>query len=266
MLIHYDDLPVKNAPGTRPMIPETLNPNSPLPLYHQLYEVLQDRIRTGAWKPGDLVPPESELAARYAVSRVTVRKVMDMLGREGLIVRERGRGTFVAHPKLAHGMMRIVSFTDDMRQRGFTPTTRVLFTGLVLAPAAIAAALGVPEGEELARIDRLRLADGEPMCVEESFLVHRWLPGILGNDLSSRSLREIKQERYGILWARATQTIQSVAAPPDIARLLSVRAGAPLLYIERVSLSQHDVAVEYLRVHYRGDRYVLHNELQGGSG
>ena len=248
------------------MIPETLNPNSRLPLYHQLYELMQDRIRAGQWKPGDLIPAESELVARHGVSRITVRKVLDMLTREGLIVRERGRGTFVAHPRLAHGMMRIVSFTDDMRQRGFTPGTRILFTGLVPAPTSISAALGVAEGEELARIDRLRLADGEPMCVEESFLVHRYLPGILEHDLAARSLREVKQENYGIQWSRASQTIQAAAAPPEIARLLSVKAGAPLLYVERVTRSQDDIPTEFLRVHYRGDRYVLHNELQGGSG
>lgn len=248
------------------MIAETLNPNSRLALYHQLYELLQERISTGQWKPGDLIPAESELTARFAVSRITVRKVLDMLSREGLIVRERGRGTFVAHPKLAHGMTRIVSFTDDMRQRGFTPSNRVLFSGLIPAPAAIAAALSVPEGEELARIQRLRLADGEPMCVEESFLVHRHLPGILENDFAAKSLREVKHQKFGILWTRAKQTIQAVAAPAEIARLLSVKPGAPLLYIERVTWSQAEIPIEYLRVHYRADRYVLHNELQGGSG
>ena len=248
------------------MISETLNPNSRLPLYHQLYELLQHRIRSGEWKPGDLIPAESELTARHGVSRITVRKVLDMLAQEGLIVRERGRGTFIAHPKLAHGMTRIVSFTDDMRQRGFAASARVLFSGLMPAPAAIAAALNVPEGEELARIQRLRLADGEPMCVEDSFLVHRYLPGILENDFAAKSLREVKHRMFGILWSRATQTIQAVAAPAEIARLLSVKPGAPLLYIERVTWSQNDIPTEYLRVHYRADRYVLHNELQGGSG
>jgi GntR family transcriptional regulator len=248
------------------MIPETLNPNSRLPLYHQLYELLRGRIRTGEWKPGDLVPAESELVTRHGVSRITVRTVLDMLSREGLVVRARGRGTFVAHPKLEHGMTRIVSFTDDMRQRGCTPTTRILFTGLVAAPSAIAAALGVPEGEELARIDRLRLADGEPLCVEEAFLVHRLLPGILSHDLAGRSLREVKQESYGVRWSRARQAIQAVAAPPEIAKLLCVRAGSPLLFIERVTWSQDDIPTEFLRVHYRGDRYALHNELKGGDG
>lgn len=248
------------------MLVETINPNSKLPLYHQLYELFQDKIRTAAWKPGDMIPPESELTALYKVSRVTVRKVLDMLVKEGLIVRERGRGSFVAHPKLEHGMTRIVSFTDDMKQRGFVPRTRILFSGLVPAPAGIAQSLSVPEGEELARIDRLRLADEEPMCVEESFLVHRYMPGILDNDFSENSLREVKDRKYGVRWTRAMQTIQAIPASPEIARLLSIKAGAPVLSFERVTYAQNDIPMEYLRVSYRADRYILHNELVGGAG
>jgi DNA-binding GntR family transcriptional regulator len=248
-----------------PLIAEALNPNSKVPLYHQLYTLFQDKIRSAEWKPGDLIPPESELVDRFKVSRVTVRKVLGMLVTEGFVVRERGRGSFVAHPKLEHGMTRIVSFTDDMKQRGLTPRTRIIFTGLVEAPAEIAERLKIPVGEELARIDRLRLADEEPMCVEESFLVHRHIPGILTYDFSVNSLREIKEKDYGILWSRAMQTIQAIPAPLKIARLLSIRPGAPLLYFDRVTFSQNDIPMEYLRVYYRADRYVLHNELVGGA-
>jgi len=244
---------------------QTLNPASKLPLYQQLYELLEGRIRSGEWKPGDMIPAETELISRYEVSRITVRKVLDMLVTEGLLVRQRGRGSFVAQAKLEHGMTRIVSFTDDMRQRGLTPGTKIIFMGLVPAPRAIAEALAVPEGEELARIDRLRLADGVPMCVEESFLIHRHLPGILQHDLASNSLREIKQASYGIRWSRARQTIQAVPAPAEVARLLSIRTGAPLLYFERVTYSQDAVAMEYLKIYYRADRYIIHNELVGGD-
>ncbi len=247
------------------MTNETLNPASKLPLYQQLYELLEARIRSGEWKTGDMIPAEIELISRYEVSRITVRKVLDMLVTEGLLIRQRGRGSFVAQAKLEHGTTRIVSFTDDMRQRGLSPGTKIIFKGLVPAPRAIAVVLGVPEGEELARIDRLRLADGVPMCVEESFLIHRYLPGILKHDLAGNSLREIKQASYGIRWSRAHQTIQAVPAPAGIARLLSIRTGAPLLYFERVTYSQDAVAVEYLKIYYRADRYIIYNELVGGD-
>ena len=248
------------------MIIQELNPNSKLPLYHQLYEIFQDKIRSGDWKPDDMIPPESELIATYGVSRITIRKVLDMLVKEGRIRRERGRGTFVAYPRLEHGMTRIVSFAEDMRQRGLSPSLRILFSGLVPAPSNIAEALHVSVGEELARIDRLRLADEVPMCVEESFLVHRFLPGILEHDLSRKSLREVKQAEYGIRWSRATQSIRAIAAPPETARLLSIRVGEPLLFFERVTRQQDDVPVEFLRIYYRADRYALHSELVGGDG
>jgi GntR family transcriptional regulator len=207
-----------------------------------------------------------ELVSRYGVSRITVRKVLDLLAREGLIVRERGRGTHVAHLRLEHGLARVVSFTDDMRQRGFQAGTKVLFSGLQPAPESIARELGIPEGTELARLDRLRLAGGEPMCIEQSYLVHRLLPGILDHDFSTRSLREVKVGEYGIRWSRARQTIQAVLATPELAHVLSVKPNAALLYIERVSYSQEDVPVEFLRVYYRADRYVLYSELSGGAG
>jgi GntR family transcriptional regulator len=243
-----------------------LNAKSPLPLYHQLFELLHDRIATGDWKPGDLVPSESELTQLYQVSRVTVRKVLDMLVQEGMVERQRGRGTYVAQTRLEHVTTRIVSFTDDMRQRGFEPSTRVLFSGLIPAPAAISREINVEEGTELVCLERLRLADGEPMCVEESYLVHRYLPGILEHDLSASSLREIKVGKYGVRWSRARQTIQAILAPAELARHLSIKPKSALLYIERVSYSQDDVPVEFLRVYYRADRYVLYSELSGGAG
>jgi GntR family transcriptional regulator len=243
-----------------------LNPRSLLPLYHQLFELLHHEIASGKWKPGDMIPPESELVKRYQVSRITVRKVLDLLVREGLIVRERGRGTHVAQPRLEHGLSRIVSFTDDMRQRGFQASTRVLFSGLMPASESIARELSIAEGTELARLDRLRLADGQPMCVEQSYLVHKYLPGILDHDFAARSLREVKVGEYGIRWSRARQTIQAITASTELAQVLSIKRNAALLYIERVSYSQDDVPVEFLKVYYRADRYVLYNELSGGAG
>jgi GntR family transcriptional regulator len=264
-MLKEQQLSSKRSQGTE-AAPAALNPKSLLPLYHQLFEILHHELTTGKWKPGDLLPPESELVRRYGVSRITVRKVLELLAREGLIVRERGRGTYAAHPRLEHAMTRIVSFTDDMRQRGFEAGTKLLFSGLMPAPESIARALGIEEGTELARLDRLRLADGQPMCVEQSYLVHKYLPGILRHDFSTQSLREVKVREYGIRWSRARQTIQAILAPAELARVLGLKANSPLLYIERVSYSQDDVPVEFLRVYYRADRYILYHELSGGAG
>jgi GntR family transcriptional regulator len=235
--------------------------SSKLPLYHQLYQILRDDIVRGEWQPGDMIPPESELIERYQLSRTTVRQVLDMLANEGLIYRQQGRGTFVAHPTVEQALVRIVSFTEDMRQRGVRPGTEVLSSGLIPAPQDIAEKLEIEPGEELARLERLRLADGEPMSIEESHLVHRYCPGVLEGDYATNPLREALERDYGIRWTHAKQTIRAISASRNLARLLSVPPHSALLYIERVSYSQPNIPVEFLRIYYRGDQYALYSEL-----
>ncbi len=236
---------------------------SKLPLYQQLYEILRGKIRHGEWGPGAMIPPESELVRQYVVSRVTVRQALDALAREGLVSRQRGRGTFVAHPTVEKGMTRIVSFTQDMRERGLEPATEVLAQGLVTAPPEVAERLQCGADCELARLERLRLANGEPMALEESYLVHSYCPGVLNGDYSAVPLRDALEREYGIRLVRARQVIRALPATKRLARLLKIRFKAPVLCIERVSYSQQHLPVEFLRIHYRGDRYTLYNELQG---
>jgi GntR family transcriptional regulator len=237
--------------------------SSKLPLYHQLYEILRGQIVGGGWQPGEMIPPESELIQRYQVSRTTVRQVLDILVSEGMIEREQGRGTFVKHPTVEQGLVRIISFTEDMRQRGFQPGTRVLTSGLVPAPPDIAEKLRVGPDEELTHLKRLRLANQEPMSIEESFLVHSYCPGVLDGDYASNPLREALERDFGIRLVRARQVIRAILTPGGLAETLGVKPKSALLLIERVSFSQDNVPVEFLRIYYRADRYILYNELQG---
>ena len=151
---------------------------------------------------------------------------------------------------------------DDKRtSRGIEPGTEVLSSELLPAPREIAEKLEIAPGEELAHLKRLRLADGEPMSIEESHLVHRYCPGVLQGDYASNPLREALDEDHGIRLVRAKQIIRAILTPCDLAHLLSIPPQAALLYVERVSYSQHNIPVEFLRIYYRGDRYVLYNEL-----
>lgn len=240
-----------------------LNRRSGLPLYQQLYEVLRAQISSGVWRPGDMLPTENSLLDQYQVSRATVRQALDALVQEGLIYRERGRGTFMAHPTVQQGLVRIVSFTEDMRQRGFEPGTDVLSAELIPANDDLVKVLDIEVGDELARIERLRLADGEPMSIEISYLVHRYCPGILRHDYARNSLREVLERAYGVHIERATQAIRAVNAPAEIAKRLSIKPESAVLHIERISLSQHSIPIEFLHIYHRGDRYVLYNELKG---
>lgn len=238
-----------------------INRQSKVPLYQQLYEILRSKIDDGEFSPGDMLPPESELIDVYEVSRATVRQVLDMLVNEGLIYRQRGRGTFVTHPTLEQGLTRIRSFTEDMEQRGYEPGTEVVFSGLVPAPDWIAEKLEVAPGDELAKLSRLRTADGGPMSYEDSYLVHASCPGILDGDYASYPLRFALDEKFGIRIIRARQTIRSVNADEEVAEKLGVAPGAAVFMVDRVGFSEDAYPVEFLRIYYRGDRYVLYNEL-----
>lgn len=241
-----------------------LNPHSKIPLYQQLYEILRDRIARRELAPGDMLPPEIQLMAQYGAGRVTVRQALDMLVQDGLIYRERARGTFVAYPSVEQNLVRIVSFTQDMQQRGLTASTRILASELTPAMAELAEQLQLEPGAELARLERLRLADGEPMSVEESFLAHRFCPNILQrHDYATYPLRDALASDYNVRLVRARQTIRAVAANAALARVLAVPQRSPLLHIERVSYSQDNAPIEFLRIWYRADRYSLFNELQG---
>jgi GntR family transcriptional regulator len=180
---------------------------------------------------------------------------------DGLIYRERGRGTFVAPPKIDQSLNRIISFTEDMRQRGYKASTRLLFSGLVAASEEVAARLKIDPGDELACLERLRLADGVPLSIEVSNLVHRYCPGILKGDYVRTPLREALEREYDIRLARAEQMIRAISATPDLAKKLSIPPNSALLFIERISYSPMNVPIEFLRLYHRGDRYAMYNEL-----
>jgi GntR family transcriptional regulator len=233
------------------------------PLYQQIYQLLRIKILGGHWSSDRPLPTEAELMEQYQVSRATVRQALDELASDGLIYRKQGKGTFVSPPTVEQGLVRIVSFTEDMQQRGFEPGTKLVSAGLMPTTETLAQQLQIAIGEPLARIERLRLADGEPMSVEVSFLVHRYCPGILTQDYTAYSLRRMLEEQFGIRITSARQTIQAISATKELATLLAIEEGDALLYIERLSFSEFDVPVEYLRLYHRGDRYTLHAELRG---
>ena len=250
------------------MLPENairdqIDRRNKVPLYQQLYELLQAKIKNKEWEPGDILPSEHDLLDSYQVSRATVRQALDALVNDGLIYREQGRGTFVAYPNVDQTLVRIVSFTEDMERRGFKPSTKVLFFGKIKATPKLASQLAIQPGDELMRLDRLRLADGEPMSIEESFLVHSMCSGLSDYDFSENSLRVLLEEVCNIQLLQADQIIRAISAPSNIARPLTVKTTDPLLYIERVSYSQYNLPVEFLRLYHRGDRYELFNSLRG---
>lgn len=239
--------------------------NVPVPLYYQIRSRLLEVIESGQLKAGDRVPSERELTERFGVSRMTARQALGELETQGYLYRVQGKGTFVATPKLEQPLVALTSFTEDMRRRGLEPGAQVLAAEEVPAGRRVAGGLDIPETAAVFRLERLRLAGGEPMALEAAHVPSSRCPGILDTQFGERSFYQILAETYGLRLVRATQSLESVAATAYEAEMLKVREGAPLLLLERVSRDEADRPVEYVRSLYRGDRYRFIVELSRGE-
>src|SRR5262245_1886421 len=155
-----------------------LSRDLPVPLYHQVKTSILHEIEAGHWRPEDRLPSEDDLAERFRVSKITVRQAMRDLAERGYIRREQGRGTFVQRPPLIEGPRTLTSFTEEMRKQGAQASSEVLEQGTAPASADVAAMLGIGEDEPVFRLRRLRLADGDPMGVQTTFIPASLVPGI----------------------------------------------------------------------------------------
>ncbi|HWI66045.1 MAG TPA: GntR family transcriptional regulator [Symbiobacteriaceae bacterium] len=233
----------------------------PIPLYYQIKARLLEAIENGQLKPGDRVLSERELTTQFGVSRMTARQALTELENQGYLYRVQGKGTFVATPKLEQPLVGLTSFTEDMRRRGLEPAARVLSAVEVVAGRKVARALGVGETASVYRLERLRLAGGEPMALEISHIPVALAPGLLDGGPVEQSLYRVLGERYDVHLIRAMQSLEAVAANAYEAEILHVREGTPLLLLERISRDHLDRPVEFVRSLYRGDRYRFTTEL-----
>ena len=240
---------------------KTLDSSSPIPLYHQLKAAIEERIELGQWKPGDRLPSESGLEELFKVSRTTVRQALGDLVSQGRLTRARGRGTFVAQPRIQQTLTQLTGFTQDMLARGKQPGSRLLQSEVTAAPVSAARALGIEPGEEALLVRRLRLADGAPMAVETSFLILPVCLGLLGEDLSTQSLYDLLARKLNIIPSRARQQIEAVACPKPEAALLGIPKGTPVLHIQRTTFAQSGNPFEMAESYYRGDRYIFFADL-----
>ena len=235
------------------------DPGDRIPKYYQVKRQLLELTR--AMAPGTPVPPERELAQRYATSRTTVRQALAELVIEGRLLRMQGKGTFVAMPKVAQ-MLELSSYTEGMRAQGLHPQTNILDTTYIGADDELAALLAVREGSRVLRIHRLRLADGEPMSVDASHLSARRFPGLRRSLERHPSLYEALLTDYGVEIAEAQETIETGLADPRDARLLGVDVGMPLLLLSRHAYDVTGEPVEWAQSWYRGDRYKFVTRLR----
>jgi GntR family transcriptional regulator len=233
-----------------------------IPLYVQVKDALKDLIDQGGVVPGGQLPGEPELCRIFDVSRTVVRQAMRDLELEGLIVREKGKGTFVAEPKLReHLFQELTGFYSDMAARGQPPVSQVLTQEVIPANRKIAGYLKLKQGAPVIHIDRLRFVDDEPIVLVATYLPREQAPDLLGIDLSQRSLYEYLETTYGIVITRGRRTLEAVPASEYEASLLQVKKGAPLLLLDSVSYLADGTPIEYYHALHRGDRSRFEVEL-----
>ena len=229
------------------------------PKYRLLRDAIAEIIRE--LPAGSGVPTERELCRRFGVSRATVRQALDCLEVEQRIYRHQGKGTFVARPKIDQ-TLELSSHTENIRARGMEPASRLIAITRAPAGADVAGMLDLTEGDEVFQIERVRLADDEPLAVELLFLDARRFDDIAAVLGESRSLYQLLRARYGVQLASAEETIEAMAAPEREAGLLGIPSGVPVLLLSRQSFDSDDKPVEFVRSVYRADRFRFRARLQ----
>lgn len=204
---------------------------------------------------GTPIPSERHLAEQWGVSRMTARRVVDMLVREGRVERFVGRGSFVTKPRVVLPLT-LFSFTEEMAQRGKTASSRVLSAGIEVASDEVAAQLGAEGPLDVVMLCRLRLADGATMSVERTAIPAHLVPGLLSHDFEHQSLYRVLELDYGVVFAAGEQTIAAGLADSEDADVLEVAVGSPVLLLTRRSVHGGE-PWEYTVSTYRADRYVL---------
>ncbi len=225
------------------------------PLHTQITEALRLQIKRDELKAGENFPSERELAERYAVSRMTVRQALRHLRQENLIYHERGVGTFVTDRKLDVHTRNLSGFSEEMVSLGLVPSSRVLQLKRENPDEQIVKDLDLNQGTDVFHLERLRLADDEPMAFESTFLPASLCPELDAVDLTKNSLYWILEENYNVQMHHAAESLEAAAATGFVAKQLGIKKGAPVLVVHRVVFTESNQPIESARTTYRADRY-----------
>jgi GntR family transcriptional regulator len=231
------------------------SPQNGLPAYKRIQGAILKRLESGQLKPGDTVNSERELAKIHRVSLMTARHALAGLEREGMVVRRRGAGTFVAPPKIHFN--KLMSYTEEMSGRGLAVSSKLLSLGTVDTEQEIAARLALPATSPLIRLERLRLGANEPFAIETCYLSAKDFAGLAQAPLDRVSLFSILEHDYGLEIAHADEQIDATTADPHTARLLGIPHDAAVLRIRQVIYATNGKTALYVSGLYRSDRHTL---------
>ena len=228
---------------------------SSIPFYIQLREVLEARILGGEWQPGDRLPTEQEMCATYDVSRTVVRQTLLEMENKGLIIKRRGKGSFVAKPKIREGLVqKLTGFYHDMAEQGHVTRTEVLHHEVEPAKPTVALHLELERGTPVFSIERLRFVNDEPIVLVHTYVPRDLCPGLVDVDLTNRSLYSTLEDDFGLILSHGRRTIEAVIAGEREAHYFDIETGAPLISLQSVSYLHDGTPIEYFHAFHRGDR------------
>jgi len=236
---------------------------NPMPKYLQISAWLKELILTGRYQKGEKLPSEIRLAQMCAVNRNTLRQALSQLTAEGLLTKEKGRGTFISSapsPPVKHKLKQISSFRDDLASIGIREKTLLLKKSVSEASQHVADALVLGADSKVIAIHRLRTGDGVPFIYEESYLPYHMFKDILDKDLTG-SMYQLITEHFNIILARSEQTIQAVNLTGKTAKYLHLPENSAGIFMESVTFDANNIPVEVLCSFYRGDKYIFEVEL-----
>ncbi len=233
----------------------------PLPLYYKLRESIREKILKGEYLPGSKIPSEQELMEEYNVSRMTVIRAINDLVQEGLLYRKQGKGTFVSIPQVQQRLGKLTNFTQDMLSRNLKPDSIILNLELMFPPFIIQEKLKIKENIRVWKLERLRLADNNPMGLQVAYLPSDIFPVIDETELGRGSLYEYLRKKYNIFFKKAEE-IYWVRLPNNYeAEKLEIPKNTPVFYVQRLTFLENGRPGEFVESVLRGDRYQLYVEL-----
>ena len=246
--------------GSSHQLPK-LDFSGPLPLYYQLETIIKHEIANRTWKEEELIPSENELAATYGISVGSVRKAINGLVQDGILVRKQGKGTFVVPPNFRDSYIRFFNVTGDDPENYVLPSSQVLSLEIESPMDDVKKILKLARTDQVIIIKRLRRQRGLPVVLEEIFLSKKRFPAIDRADFAEDPVFPIYRNKYNLSIVGADEYFKPGIADQEVAAILGIKPGDPVIYIERIAYTHGDEPVEYRKCTGRGDIFRYHHVL-----
>ncbi len=245
----------------------TVDKQSPIPYYYQIEEWIRGKIASGNLKPGDMLPNEISLSEQLGVSRMTVRQALNHLTSEGILIRHRAKGTFIAPPRSQIPFVRdqLRSVTEEVTAEGHKLSSQVLALELLPASGELQRDLKMQPSDQVILIRRLRCIEDGPISIENTYHPYKFFPELLNIDLTDQSIYAILHDKYNSRPAEAVDTLVASVSTQDEAQLLEIEPGDPVMRYKRVAMDSTGNPMEYTRAIYRADRYQIVIRYQRGG-